>query len=154
GARGAPRAVAAERRVRPRAGDRRPHRRRTDPGCARGALGRRAARHRARVLRWSLVPGGRDASRAARGNSQESDPGGVAPSARLARRIGNHIIVDRELTRAELDELLPLYALDALDGEERAQVERYVERDDAARAEVQSLREAVALLPPADLRAP
>jgi anti-sigma-K factor RskA len=62
--------------------------------------------------------------------------------------------VDRELTRAELDELLPLYALDALDGEERAQVERYVTRDDAARAEVQSLREAVALLPPADVRAP
>ena len=62
--------------------------------------------------------------------------------------------MDRELTRAELDELLPLFALDALDGEEHAQVERYVARDDAARAEVQSLREAVALLPPADVRAP
>jgi anti-sigma-K factor RskA len=62
--------------------------------------------------------------------------------------------MDRELTRAELDELLPLYALDALDGEEREQVARYVERDDAARAEVLSLREAVALLPPPDARAP
>ena len=32
--------------------------------------------------------------------------------------------MDRELTRAELDELLPLFALDALDGEEREQVAR------------------------------
>jgi anti-sigma-K factor RskA len=62
--------------------------------------------------------------------------------------------MDRELNRAELDELLPLFALDALDGEEREQVARYVERDDAARAEVASLREAVALLPPADARVP
>jgi anti-sigma-K factor RskA len=62
--------------------------------------------------------------------------------------------VDRELTRAELDELLPLFALDALDGEERAQVERYVARDETARAEVESLRDAIALLPPADVQAP
>jgi anti-sigma factor RsiW len=62
--------------------------------------------------------------------------------------------MDRELTRAELDELLPLYALDALDGEEREQVARYTERDAAARAEVLSLREAVALLPQPDTRAP
>jgi anti-sigma-K factor RskA len=62
--------------------------------------------------------------------------------------------MDRELTRAELDELLPLYALDALDGEEREQVARYIQRDAAARAEVLSLREAVALLPPPDARAP
>ena len=62
--------------------------------------------------------------------------------------------MDRELTRVELDELLPLYALDALDGEEREQVARYIERDASARAEVLSLREAVALLPPPDARAP
>ncbi len=62
--------------------------------------------------------------------------------------------MDRELTRAELDELLPLYALDALDGEEREQVARYVERDERARAEVSSLREAVALVPPSEGRAP
>ncbi len=62
--------------------------------------------------------------------------------------------MDRELTRAELDELLPLYALDALDGEEQEQVARYVARDDAARAEVGSLREAASYLPQADLRAP
>ena len=62
--------------------------------------------------------------------------------------------MDRELTRVELDELLPLYALDALNGEEREQVARYVERDDSARAEVFSLREAVALLPPPDAQAP
>jgi hypothetical protein len=62
--------------------------------------------------------------------------------------------VDRELTRAELDELLPLYALDALDGEEHEQVARYVARDDGARAEVESLREAASFLPQADVRAP
>jgi anti-sigma-K factor RskA len=62
--------------------------------------------------------------------------------------------VDRELTREELDELLPLLALDALDGEERDQVARYVERDADARAEVESLREAVSFLPPRDVRAP
>ncbi len=62
--------------------------------------------------------------------------------------------MDRELTRAELDELLPLFALDALEGEEHDQVARYVERDDAARAEVESLREAVSFLPPPDVRAP
>jgi hypothetical protein len=62
--------------------------------------------------------------------------------------------VDRELTRAELDELLPLHALDALDGEEREQVARYVARDADARAEVESLREAASFLPSRDLRAP
>lgn len=62
--------------------------------------------------------------------------------------------MDRELTRAELDELLPLYALDALDGEELEQVARYVTRDDDARAEVESLREALSFLPPRDPRAP
>lgn len=62
--------------------------------------------------------------------------------------------MDRELTRGELDELLPLYALDALDGEELAQAARFVDRDDAARAEVESLREAVSFLPPPDIRAP
>lgn len=62
--------------------------------------------------------------------------------------------MDRELTRAELDELLPLYALDALDGEEREQVARYVARDDDARAEVESLRDAASYLSAGDLRAP
>ena len=62
--------------------------------------------------------------------------------------------MDRELTREELDELLPLYALDALDGEEREQVARYVDRDDSARAEVESLREAASFLPRSDVRAP
>ncbi len=62
--------------------------------------------------------------------------------------------MDRELTRAELDELLPLFAVDALDGEEHEQVARYVARDDGARAEVESLREAVSFLPASDARAP
>ena len=55
--------------------------------------------------------------------------------------------MDRELTRQELDELLELFALDALEGEERAQVARYVAREPAARAEVDSLREAASYLP-------
>src|SRR5207237_4793465 len=104
--------------------------------------------------RRAFVPRGRGAPRPTRGHGREQDPGGVAPSARLTRRVGDHVGVDRELTRAELDELLPLFALDALDGEEREQVARYVERDQAARAEVLSLREAVAVLPPPDARAP
>jgi hypothetical protein len=62
--------------------------------------------------------------------------------------------MDRELTRAELDELLPLFALDALEGEEHEQVARYVQRDDTARAEVLSLREAASFLPAVDVRAP
>jgi hypothetical protein len=62
--------------------------------------------------------------------------------------------MDRELTRAELDELLPLYAIDALDGEEREQVARYVARDAAARAEVEGLREATAYLPHPSREAP
>ena len=120
----------------------------------RRAVGRRAAGHRARVPRGSHLPGGRGAARPARGHSEESDTGGVASSARHARRVGDHVVVDRELTRTELDELLPLFALDALDGEEREQVARYVERDGDARAEVESLRDAVSFLPASDVRAP
>ncbi len=62
--------------------------------------------------------------------------------------------MDRELTHDELDELLPLYALDALEGEERAQVARYVARDAAAGAEVESLREAASYLPHPPRQAP
>ncbi len=62
--------------------------------------------------------------------------------------------MDRELTRAELDELLPLYALDALDGEEQEQVARYVARDDGARAEVESLRDAASYLAQSEVQAP
>jgi hypothetical protein len=60
----------------------------------------------------------------------------------------------------ELDALLGAYALDALDaldGEERALVEDYLERNPRARAEVDELREsaaALALAPVDDRRAP
>ena len=57
----------------------------------------------------------------------------------------------------ELDALLGAYALDALDGEERALVEEYIERNPRARAEVDELREsaaALALAPVDDLSAP
>jgi anti-sigma-K factor RskA len=52
----------------------------------------------------------------------------------------------RELSRRELDDLLGVYALDAVDGDERAQVEAYLEREPAARARVAEYREATALL--------
>lgn len=57
----------------------------------------------------------------------------------------------------ELDALLGAFALDALDGEERALVEEYMENSPRARAEVDELREsaaALALAPVGDLRAP
>jgi anti-sigma-K factor RskA len=57
----------------------------------------------------------------------------------------------------ELDSLLGAYALDALDGADRARVEAYLERDDTARAEVDELREtaaSLALMPAASLDAP
>jgi anti-sigma-K factor RskA len=57
----------------------------------------------------------------------------------------------------ELDALLGAYALDALDGEERALVEEYMQHNPRARAEVDELREsaaALALAPVGDLRAP
>jgi len=46
----------------------------------------------------------------------------------------------------ELDALLGAYALDALDAAERAAVDAYLERVPAARAEVDELLEATALL--------
>jgi len=52
----------------------------------------------------------------------------------------------RELTPAELRELLPAYALDAVDAEERAQVDAYLGRAPDARHEVAALQEVAALL--------
>ncbi|MEX2256260.1 MAG: anti-sigma factor [Acidimicrobiia bacterium] len=52
----------------------------------------------------------------------------------------------RELTPDELRELLAVYALDAVDPEERAQVAAYLERSPDARREVAELQEAAALL--------
>ena len=46
----------------------------------------------------------------------------------------------------ELDELLGVYALDATDGDETADVDRYLQRNPRARAEVQGYREVAALL--------
>jgi hypothetical protein len=54
--------------------------------------------------------------------------------------------VARELTPAELDELLAAYALDAVDIEEREQVDVYLERSEDARRELAELRETTALL--------
>lgn len=52
----------------------------------------------------------------------------------------------RELTPAELDELLAAYALDAVDGDEREQLDEYLERSDAARRELAELRETATML--------
>jgi anti-sigma-K factor RskA len=57
----------------------------------------------------------------------------------------------------DLDALLGAYALDALDDDERARVEAYIESNDAARREVDELREsaaALALAPVDDLSTP
>ena len=49
-------------------------------------------------------------------------------------------------TPAELDELLAAYALDAVDGDERAQVEAWIARTPRARRDVDELRETASLL--------
>jgi anti-sigma-K factor RskA len=54
--------------------------------------------------------------------------------------------VARELSRRELDELLGAYALDAVDEEEREQVEAYVDRTPEARSLVAEYRETAARL--------
>ena len=54
--------------------------------------------------------------------------------------------MDRELTPDELDELLPAYALDALDDDERAAVEAHLAVDPDARDEVASLQRAASFL--------
>jgi hypothetical protein len=59
-----------------------------------------------------------------------------------------------ELSRDELNGLLAAYALDAVDGDERHQVERYLERNPQARAEVAAYRETAALLAHAGADAP
>ena len=60
----------------------------------------------------------------------------------------------RELTPTELAELLPAYALDAVDEDEREQVEAWLERAPDASAELGALREAAALLALPDVEAP
>jgi anti-sigma factor RsiW len=54
--------------------------------------------------------------------------------------------MDRELTPDEIIELLPAYALDAVDDDERALIERYLERTPGARDHVAELRVAASML--------
>jgi anti-sigma-K factor RskA len=54
--------------------------------------------------------------------------------------------VGRDLTPAELDELLAAYALDAVEADERAQVDAWVARTPRARRDVDELRETASLL--------
>ncbi len=51
-----------------------------------------------------------------------------------------------DLQREELQALLGAYALDAVDDDERDQIERYLDSDPRARAEVESFREAASML--------
>jgi hypothetical protein len=60
----------------------------------------------------------------------------------------------RELSPRELHELLGAYALDAVDGDERAQIEEWLERTPNAREELALLRETAALLSHTGLEAP
>ena len=54
--------------------------------------------------------------------------------------------MDRELTPDELAELLPAYALDAVDDDERAQIEDYLARNDDARARVAEFQVTASML--------
>ena len=60
----------------------------------------------------------------------------------------------RELSGQELEDLLGAYALDAVDGEEREQVDAYLDREPAARTRVAEYREATALLAQPSTEAP
>lgn len=60
----------------------------------------------------------------------------------------------RALTDQELHELLGAYALDAVEGDEREQIERYLERDRSARTLVAQYREVTALLAQPSSEAP
>lgn len=65
--------------------------------------------------------------------------------------------MERDLSPAELDELLGVYALDAVDPDERAAIDAWLARSPNARREADELREAATMLlqggdePPADL---
>jgi anti-sigma-K factor RskA len=62
--------------------------------------------------------------------------------------------VARELSRRELDELLGAYALDAVDDDEREQVDTYLDRTPEARSLVAENRETAALLSHSGTEAP
>jgi anti-sigma-K factor RskA len=54
--------------------------------------------------------------------------------------------MDRELTPEEIESLLPAYALDAVDDDERAAIEAYLETDPEAREEVAALQRTASML--------
>jgi hypothetical protein len=54
--------------------------------------------------------------------------------------------MNRRLTAAEMDELLGAFALDAVDADEREQIEEYLEQNPRARAEVTEHREVAAMM--------
>ena len=54
--------------------------------------------------------------------------------------------MDLELTPEEIDSLLPAYALDAVDDDERTAIEMYLETDPEARAEVAALQRTASML--------
>jgi anti-sigma-K factor RskA len=54
--------------------------------------------------------------------------------------------MDRELTPAEIEDLLAAYSIDAVDDDERAAVEEYLARDPDARAEVGDLQRTASYL--------
>src|SRR5262249_56311502 len=91
-------------------------------------------------------------------DSQEPDPHRARSVARLTEvgRVGGvGGAVGRDLTPAELDELLAAYALDAVDGDECAQVEAWIARTPRARRDVDELRETASLLSfPSDVLVP
>ena len=74
--------------------------------------------------------------------------GRLRDSLKMAGLVGTGGAVggDLTLTPAELDELLGAYTLDAVDGDEREQVEAWIARTPDARRDVDELRETASLL--------
>src|ERR1700737_5388485 len=129
------------------------------PGRARTRRARapergRASGDRVGVLRWSHLSRGRRSARRARGNGEEPDSLGAEPAPGRTGRERGRRTVARELSRRELEELLGAYALDAVDDDEREQVEAYLARTPEARSLAAEYRETAALLAHGGTEAP
>src|SRR5690606_7224576 len=117
-----------------------------DPRRARRARRRPASHRRARVLRGIVVLGDRDSRRHPDRHGEVSAGGGPRAVARAHRRW--------EMTKGQdVRNLLPLYALGEVTGDEAAAVERALEADPSLAAVLDRYLELVAVTPSADVKA-
>src|SRR5271157_3794237 len=110
-----------------------------------GAARRGATGHRAGLLRRAHLPRGGPAARPAGGHRQEPDPQRHAPHARRPRRRRDPG-GGRVMSHNEASELLGVYALDAVDGEELTELEAHLVTCPRCRAELDGLREVAAAI--------